>query len=148
MNCLYSRELIKGGIYEKLFALSIFFILLMVFPITVNAVDESDYSPMFIALISHINNLNIEGSAAACTGSASCSNGYSVKISLYLERYVNNRWTTVSSWNGDKDIYSYVNETITVSSDYNYRVKSVATVYDENNKIVEAPVLYSNVVIN
>lgn len=133
---------------KKLFILSIFFILLMVFATTVNAADESEISPMFVALKTHINNLEIEGSVATCTGFATCSDGYSVRISLYLERYTNNSWTTVSSWNGSKDIYSNVNKTATVTSGNLYRVRSVATVYDENNKIVESPVIYSKAVVS
>lgn len=133
---------------KKLIVLSIFFILLMVFTITANASDEFEISPMFIALKIHTNYLDIEDDIATCTGSARCLNSHSLQLTLYLERYTGNGWTTVRRWDGDKDVYSYVNETITVSSDYNYRVKSIATVYDENNKIVEAPVLYSNVVSN
>jgi len=133
---------------KKLFVLSIFFILLMVFTITVNASDEFEISPMFIALKTHTNNLDIEDNIATCIGSAMCLNSHSVQLTLYLERYTGNGWTTVRRWDGDKDMYSYVNETITVSSGYNYRVKSIATVYDKNNKVVEAPFLYSNLVIN
>jgi hypothetical protein len=120
----------------------------MVFTITVNASDEFEISPMFIALKTHTNNLDIEDNIATCIGSAMCLNSHSVQLTLYLERYTGNGWTTVRRWDGDKDMYSYVNETITVSSGYNYRVKSIATVYDKNNKVVEAPFLYSNLVIN
>ena len=133
---------------KKLFALSIFFILLMVLTINVNASDEFEISPMFIALKTHKNYLDIRDDIAACTGSAMCLNSHSVQLTLYLERDTGNGWTTVRRWDGDKDIYSHVNETITVSSDSNYRVKSIATVYNENNKIGEAPVLYSDVVSN
>ncbi len=133
---------------KKLFILSIFFLLLMVFTTTVNATAESELSPMFIALKTHANSLDIEGSVATCTGFATCSDSYSVRISLYLEIYSNNRWTAVNSWNGSKDIYSNVNKTATVTTGNLYRVRSVATVYDENNKIVESPVVYSKVVGN
>ena len=133
---------------KKLSILSIFFILLMVFTITVNTVDGFELNPMFIALKSHTNNLDIGGSIATCIGSARCSDGYTVRITVYLQRYINNSWTTINNWSGDKDIYSFVNETSTVSSGYKYRVKSVATVYDNNNNVIEAPVLYSDVVEN
>lgn len=133
---------------KKLFILSIFLILLMVFTTTVNASATPELSPMFIALKTHTNGLDIEGSLATCTGVATCYDGYTVRMSLYLEGYINNRWTTVSSWNGSKDIYSIVNKTSTVTSGNIYRVRSVATVYDENNKIVEAPVIYSKVAVS
>ncbi len=133
---------------KKLFVLSIFFILLMVFTITVNASDEFEISPMFIALKTHINYLDIEDDTATCTGSARCLNSHSVQLTLYLERYTGNGWTTVRKWDGDKDMYSYVNKTVNVSSDTKYRVKSIATVYDGNDKIVESPVLYSDVISN
>ncbi len=87
---------------------------------------------MFIALKTHINNLDIEDSIVICTGSARCSNGYTVRISLYLESYSNKQWITVDNWNGSKDIYSSVNKTATVPSGNIYRVRRVATVYDEN----------------
>lgn len=133
---------------KKLLVLSIFFILLMIFTATVNATNEFEFGPMFIALKSHMNNLDIEDSVATCTGSARCSDDYSVRITLYLERYVNNKWTPTNIWDGDKGIYSSVNKTAIVSSDYRYRLKSVAVVYDENNKVVESPVLYSDIVSN
>lgn len=133
---------------KKLFMLSIFFILLMVFTVTVSASEEFEISPMFIALKNHANNLSIEDDIATCTGSAMCLNSHSVQLTLYLERYTGYGWTTVHKWDGDKDMYSYVNKSVSVSADNRYRVKSIATVYDENNKIVESPVLYSDVISN
>ena len=133
---------------RKLSVLSIFFIIFLLFTITLNSVEGHEISPNFIALKSHINNLKIENNTATCTGSATCLNNYTVKITVYLERYVNNNWISVNNWSGDKDIYSYVNKTSSVSSGYKYRVKSIATVYDKNNNVVENPVLYSDVVDN
>ncbi|WP_313165090.1 hypothetical protein [Sedimentibacter sp.] len=133
---------------KKLSILSIFFLLLTLFTVTLNSVEGYEFSPQFIALERHKCNLSIDGDNAIAVGDAVCSDGYTVKITLYLQRYSNNNWTSINNWSGDKDIYSYVNATSTVSYGYKYRVKSIATVYDENNNVVEIPVLYSDVVEN
>lgn len=133
---------------RKLSILSIFFIILMVFSISLNSVEGYEITPTFIALERHKCDLSIENGIATANGSAMCSDGYTVKITLYLQRYINNSWTSVNNWSGDKDLYSYVNESSTVSFNYKYRVKSIATVYDKDNNVIETPVLYSNVVEN
>lgn len=133
------ENLLKEESMKKLSILSIFFILLMVFTITVNSVEGYEFSPTFIALERHKCDLNINNGIASSTGDAMCSDGYTVRITIYLQRYINNSWATINSWNGDKDIYSFVNEISAVSYGYKYRVKSVATVYDNN--VIEAPVL-------
>lgn len=133
---------------KKLFILSIFFIAAIVFTISVNSAEGSEFGPAFIALEKHKCDLSIENGIATVTGSANCSYGYKVRITVYLQRYINDNWNTTDSWIGDKGIYSYVNETAAVSSGYEYRVKSVAVVYDSDNNIIEAPVLYSEVVEN
>lgn len=118
------------------------------FTIPLNSVEGYELSPTFIALESHKCDLKINNNVATSNSSAMCSDGYTVRITVYLQRYINNSWTTIDNWNGYKDIYSFVNETSAVSSGYKYRVKSVATVYDKNNNVIEAPVLYSDVVEN
>ncbi|MGD9569269.1 MAG: hypothetical protein AB7V48_13340 [Sedimentibacter sp.] len=133
---------------KKLFILSLFFITVVVFTASINPVEGYEFSPTFIALETHKCSLKINDNVATANGSAICSDGYSVRITVYLQRYFNSSWTTIDSWSGDKDIYSFVNETSAVSSGYKYRVKSVATVYDNNNNVIEAPVLYSDVVEN
>ncbi|WP_313345893.1 hypothetical protein [Sedimentibacter sp.] len=106
---------------KKLSILSIFFIILMLFTVTLNSVEGYEISPAFIAFERHKCDLSINNGIAKANGSAMCSDGYTVKITLYLQRYVNNNWTSINNWSGDKDIYSYVNETSTVSSGYKYR---------------------------
>lgn len=133
---------------KKLSILSIFFIMVIVFTASLNLVEGYEFSPTFIALESHKCDLSIENGSAKANGSAMCSDGYTVRITVYLQRYTNNSWITIDNWTGDKDIYSFVNETSTVSSGYKYRTKSIATVYDNNNNVIEAPVLYSDVVEN
>ena len=133
---------------KKLSILSIFFVFLMLLTVTINSVEGHEISPQFIALERHKCDLSIENNIAKSIGSAMCYDGYKVKITLYLQKYINNSWTSINNWSGDKDTYSYVNETYTVSSGYKYRVKSIATVYDKTNNVIEAPVLYSDVIEN
>jgi hypothetical protein len=131
---------------KKISVLFVFLTLLLTFTVITNSVEGIELNPAYIALESHQCNFNIDKGIAALAGDAKCSNCYKVKLTLYLQRYANNSWVNIDSWSGNKDIYSYVNETSTVSSGYTYRVKSVAIVYDKNNKIIEESTLYSKTI--
>ncbi len=91
---------------KKLSILSIFFIAVIVFTASLNLVEGYEFSPTFIALERHKCDLSIEN------GSAMCYDGYTVRVTVYLQRYINSSWSTINNWTGDKDIYSFVNETL------------------------------------
>lgn len=131
-----------------IFCLTFVFLFAPLNSVSGETVIQHEVTPMFIGLVTQISDLSIEDNVATARAMASCSSNYSVRVTAYLQRYVNGGWSTVNSWTGSKGYISSVNKEATVSSGYVYRVRSVATVYDSDDKIVETVGLISQIVSN
>ena len=91
------------------------------------------------------------GFEISSSGIASCkvsleSQSYdrTVKVYAYIQRYENGRWITVKSGNAsddDGDVSIYMQ--LMVVSGYDYRLKSFAYVYQDNN-LLESDSYYSD----
>ncbi len=58
------------------------------------------------------------------------------KINIYLQRYQNGSWVTVKSWSAtERGTFCGVGETWYVMSGYQYRMKSYAYVYADNELV-------------
>lgn len=102
----------------------------------------------YLVFVSAAVTISSSGSAK-CAASAKVSSGYSnysVSITATLQKQTSSGWSSVKTWynSGEPscflEVYRYVN------SGYNYRVRSIATVYSPSGVSVESTTIYSTTV--
>ncbi|WP_313342079.1 hypothetical protein [Sedimentibacter sp.] len=118
-------------------------VLTLIFALLVNAFASTigiqwDYLSRVRSELS-INTLGI----ASASGTATLYNGDSVSVELNLQQLKSNGWTTIKTWNGSGTKSCTVSGSYAVYSGYDYRVETIAKVYDGNGNKVEESNVYS-----
>lgn len=113
---------------------------------TVFAADssESEVAPCYtnISGIAAALTINAYGKAT-CTGSAALTYASDTgKIIVYLQQKQGNAWYTLYTWTDTTEPLALSGSRYVVSG-YNYRVKTVLTVYDSNGNYVDGGSAYS-----
>ena len=115
------------------FVVSLF---LVVGVLVANFVIAQAVEPRYTGVCRLSSNLSISSSGAAtCKGTAMLDSGYTADVKVELKR----DGTTIKTWTTSGNRTIRISETHYVLSGHNYIVKTSATVYDSNNKVVESP---------
>ncbi len=90
----------------------------------------------YIGINQFYSTLDISSSGAAfCEGEVELQKGYTANLKVELKQ----DGVTIKTWNNSGSGYVTAGGTYYVMSGHNYIVKTSATVYDSNNKVVESP---------
>lgn len=90
--------------------------------------------------------LRINASTATCKGVARASrNGYSIRITMRLQKKTGSTWTNVASWTGSGagTIGAALNKTKSGLSAGTYRTSLYAAVFNNSGSYVESTTVYS-----
>lgn len=106
------------------------------------AVGNNEIQPRF-TYISYIASklvIDDQHEIATCTGILETYSDYELKLICRLQRLNAGTWTTVSSWtvNVDNKRLLKVTESISINTEYQYRVSVLACVYDGNTLLESA----------
>lgn len=126
--------------------LMIIMVIIMSLSAPVSAMSEEIPETKYQEIDVYMNAFDISSSGiASCKVSLeSQSSDRIVKVYAYIQRYENGRWITVKSGNAsddDGDVSIYMQ--LMVMPGYDYRLKSFAYVYQDNN-LLEYDTYYSN----
>ncbi len=78
---------------------------------------------------------------ATCTGVGYAKDTYAtVDLTIQLQQYKNNTWTTLQTWTGSDINMAVVSGEYYVYKGYKYRTKTNMIVYDENGKYLESAI--------
>lgn len=92
--------------------------------------------PRYTGISQISSNLSISsGGAASCRGEVRLYSGYTADVVVELKQ----DGTTIETWTDSGSGTIRISETRYVKSGHNYVVKTSATVYDSNGKVVESP---------
>ena len=108
--------------------------------------DNEVITPMNIVITKTLNDLEL-GSAGklTCEGQTNVQSGYTAGLTMELQQY-DAGWRTIKTWNGSASRSVALEETHSVSSGYNYRLKLTHTAYNSSGTLVETITKYSDVV--
>lgn len=118
-------------------------IFMMIFTLSVNAfalpatINWSNLSKIVSEL--SINSYGI----ASASSSATYYDGDSISIEMNLQQLKSSGWTTIKTWKASGTIRCDVSGSWAVYSGYDYRVESIARVYDSNGNNLEEGKVYS-----
>ena len=102
-------------------------------------------SPRFIAINAFATELSISsGGLATCEGTVTVSSGHTCDATLEMQRKEGSTWRTIKTWTSSGRANSF-NKSYYVVSDYSYRLKLTADVYNSNGTLVESSYIYSTV---
>lgn len=100
------------------------------------SVFAEDIAPYYTGTSAISASLSISSSGkASCSGIIRLYSGYSASFTMKLQKYTGGYWSTVKTWStSDKHILS---KEYYVTSGYNYRVVTSASVYNSSGAYVE-----------
>lgn len=109
--------------------------------------DASQIQPAYVGVTSISPKLSINTSGAAtCVNAIKVKTGYSVSAILELQHQEGSKWILNQSWKASGTSMVRFDKKYYVNHGYNYRLKSVVTVYDANGSVVEVVTTYSTTV--
>lgn len=119
--------------FTAIFAAAFILGICTMLPASAAVIDDPEDSPMASNYNTASASLSISDSGtASASGNVSGKAGRTTKISihLYLQKYSNDKWTSVADWSGSKEATSYrLKKTKSVSKGYRYRTKAVCRAY-------------------
>ena len=123
--------------FTAIFAAAFILGICTMLPASAAVIDDPEDSPMASNYNTASASLSISDSGtASASGNVSGKAGRTTKISihLYLQKYSNDKWTSVADWSGSKEATSYrLKKTKSVSKGYRYRTKAVCRAYAGSN---------------
>lgn len=109
--------------------------------------DTSQIQPAYVGVTSVSPKLSINTSGAAtCVNAIKVKTGYSVSAILELQHQEGSKWILNQSWSASGTSIVRFDKKYYVNHGYNYRLKSVVTVYDANGSVAEVVTTYSTTV--
>ena len=107
-----------------------------------NATYEA--SPRYEQILTFYFTPTIEGHYASCSARVSTKSPYTADITVELQRY-DGGWFTENQWSDRRGGSAAVNGVKHyILSDYTYRFKGTANVYDSSGNLLESDVRYSS----
>lgn len=107
-----------------------------------------EYGVMYTGLNSITSGLNITSGTATCAGIAKATSGYSIQMTMTLQKSSGGSWSSVTSWSGSGQGTTGISLSKTktgLSSGYSYKVNVVAKVYS-GSTLVETATKDSSIV--
>ena len=109
--------------------------------------DASQIQPAYVGVTSISPKLSINTSGAAtCVNVIKVKTGYSVSAILELQHQEGSKWILNQSWKASGTSMVRFDKKYYVNNGYNYRLKSVVTVYGANGSVAEVVTTYSTTV--
>lgn len=109
------------------------FLLFGVLMVNFAAAQENQIEPRYVGIDSIYSALDISSSGkATCTGRVVVKSGYTADVTVELQQ----DGSTIKTWTDSGAGFIRISKTHYVSSGHGYTVKTSATIYDSNEKIV------------
>lgn len=104
----------------------------------VYAIEPYEMQPNYIGVATMKPGLTLNtGGLMTCTDNIEIKTGYTAKVVWSLQYQSNRNWISTQTWKDSNKKRMSLNKTVAVVSGRNYRLQTVATVYDANGKVVE-----------
>lgn len=111
-----------------------------------NSIDENIIRPQNIATTVYSNDITLGTlGKLTCKGHSEVLNWYIAGITMELQEYKNNEWTTIKIWSETDTDYVELNTSYFVVKG-TYRLKLTHKAYDKNMKQVESFIKYSKTI--
>lgn len=117
------------------------FMIILLFSVNVFALPVTTNWDHLSKIVSELSISNY--GIASASSSATFYDGDSISIEMNLQQLKSSGWTTIKTWKGSGTIRCDVAGSWAVYSGYDYRVESIARVYDSNGNELEEGKVYS-----
>lgn len=128
--------------------LSLFLVFIFLLTIPVNATSEDGIQPRYKYILTFGGTINIQESTgiATCSGYMSAYGNYPVKMECRLQRFKNNNWETVKTWEKSSSICISMDDLMwCVSEGYIYRIAITAYVYNSSGAQIDEANYYKTI---
>lgn len=103
-----------------------------------------EVSPRYSKITAFTFTPNIEGHYASCSAKVSTKSSYTAEVVVEIQRQ-DGGWYTDNRWSDRYNAFAAVNAVQHyIRSNYTYRFKVTANIYDSNGELLESDVRYSS----